>query len=231
MIPHSAMLDGSAPGDGSTQALHAAVPGAKIWSPWYNKRTEYNQDTEAPVSADRYTGEYADIRKLLDHKYHGIYTPERQAVQDELVKKMLTAGGDSSEHPWIIFSAGPMGAGKGHTITYLNKNGFNSIPKLVYIDPDKLRVQLPEWNKFVEENPLTAGARTQHEVGYMQEIATEAALKESKNVFVDGSLANAEWFSQVFADIRSRFPQYHIAIIYVSCKRSVVHAHFFNHMH
>lgn len=202
-----------------TLSMHGAVKSSDIY---LDNGVEYNRKTLAPVPSDLYTGKYREIRAKLDHTYHGVYTHDRQAQQDQLVDNMLAAGGDKSSHPWIIFSAGPMGAGKGHTINYLNENGFNPIPKFVSIDPDKLRVQLPEWNDFAKDNQLTAGDRTQHEVGCIQEIATEAALQSGKNIFVDGSLSDSGWFSKVFAGIRSRFPQYHIAITYVGADPDVI---------
>ncbi len=68
-----------------------------------------------------FVGKYALERKQMDYTYHKIYTPERQEYQDKLVDKFLDTlildvdhGRicDVPEENWIVFTAGPMGAGK-----------------------------------------------------------------------------------------------------------------------
>ena len=49
----------------------------------------------------------------------------------------------------------------------------------------------------------------------MQEIALEAALRNGQNIWVDGSLRNSEWFSHTLDTLRSRYPEYRVAIFYV----------------
>mmetsp|Transcript_1021 Transcript_1021/g.3078 ORF Transcript_1021/g.3078 Transcript_1021/m.3078 type:complete len:354 (+) Transcript_1021:1-1062(+) len=56
----------------------------------------------------------------------------------------------------------------------------------------------------------------------MQEIAFEESLRRSQNIWVDGSLRNAEWFVKVFDDIRERFPAYRIAIFEVTAPEQVI---------
>jgi hypothetical protein len=46
----------------------------------------------------------------------------------------------------------------------------------------------------------------------------------ARNIWVDGSLSNAEWFEHVFRDIRARFPAYRIAVIMVLATEEVVRA-------
>ena len=60
-----------------------------------------------------HVGRYAGIRSALDTSYHGLYTHDRQLVQDALVQRNTEA----LEHlppvetPWIVFTAGAFGAG------------------------------------------------------------------------------------------------------------------------
>ena len=52
----------------------------------------------------------------------------------------------------------------------------------------------------------------------LQELAVEEAMRRRQNCWVDGSLRNAVWFSEVFADVRERFPDYRVAIIAVRAR-------------
>jgi len=57
-------------------------------------------------------GQFAGTRRLLDYEsWHVHYTPQRQAVQDAIVAEFLEAG-VRSDTPWLVFTAGPMGAGE-----------------------------------------------------------------------------------------------------------------------
>jgi hypothetical protein len=72
----------------------------------------YGRSTEERYASAEavFTGPYAGTRALLDYRYHLHYRPERQAVQDGIISAAL-AGGARVEHPWLVYTAGPMGAG------------------------------------------------------------------------------------------------------------------------
>ena len=54
------------------------------------------------------------------------------------------------------------------------------------------------------------------ETGYIAEIAVEAAMNAGRNIWIDGSLRDMEWHKQWFSSIRVKYPNYKIAIVYVS---------------
>jgi hypothetical protein len=56
-----------------------------------------------------------------------------------------------------------------------------------------IRHMLPEMPGYVDLAPENAGAMTQKEAGFIQELLTLEGLKRGKNVLVDGSLRNASW--------------------------------------
>lgn len=173
--------------------------------------TKGNHTTEGARSV---SGKFADIRETLDFDFHGCYSDARTNLQDQIIMDSV-GGGVVSEHPWIIFTAGAMGAGKGHTIQWMVEEGHFPIIELVHVDPDIIRARLPENPGYLQRYPETAGRMTHRESGYCVEIAQEAGLQQSKGVWVDGSLRDAAWYAQVFGDIRRRHPQYRIAIIHV----------------
>lgn len=114
------------------------------------------------------------------------------------------------------------GAGKGHTIEWLYQNDLFPFDAFVNVDPDKIRNLLPEFNTYIQYNISTAGSLTQKEVGYISEILSYDALKDGRNVLVDGSLRNTHWYLEYFRNLREEFPIIKIAIIEVTAKRSTV---------
>eukprot|EP01047_Picozoa_sp_COSAG01_P040911 COSAG01_NODE_3470_length_6049_cov_689.357815_8_plen_356_part_00 len=85
-----------------------------------------------------------------------------------------------------------------------------------------LGVEQPEWDKYLKQDPETAGYLTHRESGYCVEIAQEATLQQSKNIWVDGSLRDSNWYAQVFVKIRRVHPKYRIAILHVRAKWETV---------
>jgi hypothetical protein len=83
-------------------------------------------------------GPYAPIRAALDFAYHGNYQRKRQVYQDLLVGNVVGAG-DAKERPWIVFSAGAMGAGKTFAVSWLSDRGYFPLEDIVHIDADQFR--------------------------------------------------------------------------------------------
>lgn len=159
-------------------------------------------------------GQFSSIRNGLDFDYHGCYTTERQKLQDILIGDVIGAG-TKKESPWAIFTAGAMGAGKGHVMDWLCAKGYFPLPDVVNVDTDRFRCELPEWRGYLEHNAATAGYMTHRESGYMVEISQAAAMDMNKNVWIDGSLRDGQWYCQVFEGIRRTRPHYRIAIFHV----------------
>jgi Zeta toxin len=97
-------------------------------------------------------------------------------------------------------------------------------PHIAFItcDPDQIRHHLPEYHLYVESNPELAGALTHKEAGFIAEILTLAGLQSGKNVMVDGSLRNAEWYKTYFQRLRSDFPMLRLGIIHVTAPREAI---------
>lgn len=54
------------------------------------------------------------------------------------------------------------------------------------------------------------------------EILTLAALQAGKNVLVDGSLRDSDWYQKYFKNLRDEFPSLKIGIIHVTAPREAV---------
>lgn len=179
----------------------------------------------------RFYGQFAHIRELLDYSYHSNYTRERQRFQDAIICEFLSAAVIHDKHgeicttptePWIVFTAGAMGAGKSYTMKKLVRDGCFPLLAFVQVDPDAIRRFLPEFPLYVKEDPESAGVLTGKEAGLIAEILTLAGLHAGKNVLVDGSLRHSEWYQEYFAKLRAQFSNLRIAIIHVTAPTEAI---------
>lgn len=125
--------------------------------------------------------------------------------------------------PWLVFTAGAMGAGKSYTMRNLVENGRFPLIAFITVDPDQIRQKLPEFHLYVDANPELAGALTHKEAGFIAEVLTLAGLQSGKNVMVDGSLRNAEWYKTYFKRLRTDFPMLRLGIIHVTAPREAIY--------
>ena len=189
----------------------------------YNYSAPTKENYQQAAGTSRSHGRFTAIRDSLDTTYHGFYTQSRQLFQDRLVARLLnTCTCPRQVHPWIVFTAGAMGAGKSRTIDWLSERGIFPLDNIVQIDPDNIKTSLPEWPGYVARDRLTAGYHTHHESGYVVEIAQEAALLAGKHIWVDGSLRDGAWYEKVLRTIKQRYPRYRVAILHVEAKQEVI---------
>lgn len=150
----------------------------------------------------KFYGPFADTRATLDYSYHKNYTCDRQLFQDAIINEFLNDAVLKDENgevcttptmPWIVFTAGAFGAGKGYTLKKLVQKGRFPLTAFVRVDPDAIRRYLPEYHLYVQQNPEQAGELTNKEAGFIAEILTLAGLQSQKNVIVDGSLRRVNW--------------------------------------
>ena len=163
---------------------------------------EASYDYSKPTSANyacpdaRLRREFLSSRAGLDYRFHTRYTLERQALQDNIIRSMLSfedmqtgrpeaqsrwvrgVRGNSRSllqprQPWCIFTAGAMGAGKTHVMIGLHRHGLLPLPRFVRVDIDRIRALLPETEGY---DPRVAGQMTQREASTIAEVVSEEAL-------------------------------------------------------
>ncbi len=76
------------------------------------------------------------------------YTEARQAWQDTVIRSTVRRT-SSQPNPWIVYTCGPMGAGKGYTLSWMSENGYFPLENIVHIDPDYFKRVMPEWHGHV----------------------------------------------------------------------------------
>lgn len=168
---------------------------------------------------DEVEGIFASERAALDRTYHARYLPARRRLQDELIAQALRVfPGDlgPEENPWLLLTAGAMGAGKTSMVAWLERQGMFPLQKYIHVDPDAFRARLPEWSAYVRADPETAGNLTRKETNLMTEVTTLAAMARGLHVWQDGSLRNADFFLSWIPRIRQLYPNYRVAILHVT---------------
>lgn len=189
------------------------------------------ENYKAPADEQGLFGPFADIRSTLDYSYHEHYEKKRQSLQDKILTDMLNSAVITDKNgnvcttptePWLVFTAGAMGAGKSYTMNLLVEKGRFPLLAFVLVDPDEIRRHLPEFHIYVEQNPELAGELTRKEAGLIAEILTLAGLRSGKNVLVDGSLRDADWYTEYLRRLRREFPDNRQAIIHVTAPREAV---------
>mmetsp|Transcript_77730 Transcript_77730/g.222801 ORF Transcript_77730/g.222801 Transcript_77730/m.222801 type:complete len:406 (+) Transcript_77730:37-1254(+) len=180
---------------------------------------DWDKSTEDNHAVTHFTGIHADIRPLLDYTYHRKYSIERVRLQDRLIDNLCNPVAKTAEPdmlPWVIFTAGAMGAGKGYVARWMKEQGYFPLDSFVVVDPDQIRQMLPEWELYVDKKPDRAGELTQKEAGCIAEILGYRALRQRLNVVFDGSLRNAEWYMEFFGQLRVQFPGIRIMILHIT---------------
>ncbi|CAE7195005.1 unnamed protein product [Symbiodinium sp. CCMP2456] len=189
---------------------------------WQKSTKEnYVNEIQGQVSDKSYAEKYRSFRKLCDAEYHGLYNLDRQIWQDAQIDDLLE---DLKEEksPWLLYTCGPMGVGKTRFPELESQFSTQELhfamaqqrrENMVKIDPDAIKEMMPEYKEY--DKKMAASA-------YMMEIAQAAAMQKNFNVWVDGSLKDAEWYAQQFETIRSKYRDYHIAIFYIGADEQTI---------
>lgn len=166
-------------------------------------------------------GPFAKFRELCDYSYHVNYTRRRQAWQDEAIKGVISRAVEQPA-PWLVYTCGPMGVGKGYTLSWMSQNGFFPLENIVHIDPDAFKMMMPEWPDYVARDRDKAGTLCHLESSFMVEISQAAAMEKQQNIWVDGSLRDADFYQKAFRRIRETHPNYRISIFYITASEQTI---------
>lgn len=206
----------------ATSSASRANPEDDVY--WERKHFDFEKNTEDVYAVAHFTGSNKDIRPLLDYTYHKKYAEERVKLQDRIIRELCASGTKQEDLllPWVVFTAGAMGAGKGFVTRWLAKQGCFPLEQCVIVDPDEIRQKLPEWNGYVKKDPMQAAMKTQKEAGHIAEILGYKALRSRWNVVFDGSLRDVEWYKIYFQKLRYAFPGIRLMILHIQADREAV---------
>lgn len=175
-----------------------------------------SEEIHACVSTAQ-SGPFAAARLALDYGWHGRYTRHRQELQDRIIASHLVSAPPPpcGARPWLVHTCGAMGAGKSHVMRWLAATGAFPLHAFVRVDPDKIKEELPELAPFVVANRATAGTRLHKESLLIADVLTQSALAEGRNVLVDGSMRNTQWYGQEWARLRVAAPRHRLSVLLV----------------
>lgn len=198
----------------SAEELPFDIPDDYDWK----KPTNLNYKAEL---SEGFHGDYVDVREARDYEYHNNYTEKRQLWQDTVIKTAVTRT-DPQPAPWIVYTCGPAGAGKGFALSWMSQHGYFPLEYIVHIDSDSFKQVMPEWDEYVRRDRDGGASLMHQESGYLQEIAQEVAMRSQQNVWVDGTLKDGEYYAKVLREVRRNYPQYKIAIFEVTASEATV---------
>ena len=186
----------------------------------------------AGAPAEPSVGPYAPFRDALDYGWHGRYVAARQRLQDTLIAAHLGEGRARLQppppprgvRPWLVHTAGAMGAGKSRALRCLAAAGAFPLHSFVRIDPDDIKGELPEAGAFVAADRASASTRLHKESLLVADVMTRAAMAQGRNVLVDGSMRNSRWYAQEWARLKATAPHYRVAVLLVTAPAATVHA-------
>jgi Zeta toxin len=124
--------------------------------------------------------------------------------------------------PIIVFSAGPMGVGKSYVLSQLHQRSLFPLSKFIKIDPDMLKNELPEIAGYLRHDSESAATKLHRESTQMADVLFEHALEVNRNILVDGSLRDVDWYTTLLGRLRREFPHYRLAILYVSASPEII---------
>ena len=198
--------------------------GEEKWQSHYQRLTELE-----------FSPTFATARQSLDYTYHHKLILNRQLLQDAIMERVVVGATAITEKSinnnnktvttrhWICFTAGPMGVGKGYVLTKLHQQGLFRLDQYIMIDPDMLKQELPEMPGFLQADRATAATKLHRESTQMSDILLEYALQNQRDVLVDGSLRDVDFYTDFFQRIRTEYPSYRLALIHVTADPAVIY--------
>lgn len=129
---------------------------------------------------------------------------------------------ESHGRPFLVFTAGSMGAGKSYVLSQLHQREVFPLHKFVKIDPNMLKSELPEMAGYFQHDSESAATKLHRESTQMSDVLFEQSLLKDRNILVDGSLRDTGWYQALFDRIRKEYPQYLLCILYVSASPQTI---------
>ena len=169
---------------GARRAISAASEPSARWPtgsggpprPGMGDTVVSNKQLEA-MRASPVTGQYV--------RPDGTFTPERQALHDEIVRQAV-AGASVSESPKMVMVGGGSASGKSNSLD----QGLIATPSAaVHVDSDELAKALPETQAMMAAGDKNWASATHEEGSYLAQRVTAAAQEHRADIVLDGGRA------------------------------------------
>jgi adenylylsulfate kinase-like enzyme len=128
----------------------------------------------------------SNFKRLIDRSFHENYSAERSILHDQIILDLLGCEQPttpaSSRSQWLVFTAGPMGAGKSTILQISLKQKLLPLDDVILIDIDDIRMKLLKNDGLSDFlDPFSKGRCTQKESGYIAELAVLSSLSAHRH--------------------------------------------------
>jgi predicted ABC-type ATPase len=138
----------------------------------------------------------------------GKWNAERYAYHHKVINQLLAGHtAPSDRKPIVTILGGGTGSGK----TTLSRKVLGNDPNVLRVDPDELKLAVPEYDKLKQDDPLNASARVHDESSYMTKMAMAQAASKGLDIVYDattsgnGGPAMAKLLAEKGYDVRAMF--------------------------
>ena len=121
---------------------------------------------------------------------HTLSPDDHEQIRRDITRTYLH-GTSVSDKPRAIILAGQPGAGKSG-LRYAAVDGLKDAGGVVIVDTDELRSEHPAYGALVKQNDRTAADLVQKDAGQWADELTQDAIKQRRNLVIDGTLKNPE---------------------------------------
>lgn len=115
------------------------------------------------------------------------FTPERQALHDDIVNEALEGKTPSGGQPRYDVMGGGPAAGKSHFLRSEAGSHLEDGPHRVKIDSDKIKEQLPETTRMIAEGDRKWAEFSHEESSYVAKRVQAASFENRLDVTLDGT--------------------------------------------
>lgn len=130
-----------------------------------------------------------------------LYIEKRRALHSALVDKAFENKVSGHEIPVATILLGGAGSGK----SYVYENYHKSInANAVYVNADDIKASLPEWNKYVEKDFVSAASKLHEESSDITSLILKEAIEERYHFTYDTTLSNQSTARELIDNLRSK---------------------------
>jgi predicted ABC-type ATPase len=122
----------------------------------------------------------------------GHYTPKRQEVHEDIIRRSLTSLQPAAEQPLVIYLGGGSASGKTSISNMLVQSFQDAREHVLVIDSDKIKTMLPEYDRLLKEDPEKMAQALHDESSDIATRLYEECLKGRVNIILDGTMKSAE---------------------------------------
>lgn len=180
------------------------------------ERKKYLKDLPSKIDWDSVDTKRGNEWQTRDvHLENGNYYGYRETLHESILNQALKKG-ETSKKPIAVLVGGGTASGKS---TVLNKEIMpifqeNKV-KVVMIDADDFKNQLPEYGSFKRKNTKSAAFRVHEESADLTEIAIDRSIKQKKNLIFDGTMKNKPKYKKLMKRLRKNGYKVSIVVVIV----------------